>query len=64
MNRLQKLQIARMAYKDINQSIEKWQRPELCGNDLPILCHWDGCITVDDELFHERELRKGLDEVF
>jgi hypothetical protein len=57
MNRLQKLQIARMAYRDIRSAIDKWQ----CDEDpliyINIYSHWDGCITVDDELFQERELR-------
>lgn len=56
MNRLQKLQIARMAYKDIMQVIDKWCDSTRCSDCLGIYFHWDACITVDDELFHEREL--------
>ena len=52
MNSLQKRAIAKMVYKEIDDIIEKWSH-----KDLPILFHWDGCITVDDELFHEHQLR-------
>lgn len=53
MNSLQRLAIAKLAYKDIRAVIDKWD----CNRDLPILFHWEGCITVDDELYHEHQLR-------
>ena len=60
MNRLQKLRIAKIAYRDIKSVIEKWDDHSM---DLPICFHWDGCITVDDELFHEHELREIDDNI-
>ena len=58
MNSLQKRAIARLAYEEISAVINKW---ESLGNygDLHFCAHWDGCITVDDELFHERQIMKN-----
>lgn len=57
MDPLQKRAIAKLAYKEIKSVIDKW---ESLGeyNYLPLCCHWDGCITVDDTLFHEYQLRE------
>ena len=57
MNSLQKRAIAKLAYKEISEVIRKW---ESMGDYkyLPFNCHWDGCITVDDELFHSRQLEE------
>ncbi len=56
MNSLQKRALARLAYSEINEVIEKW---ESLGkyNYLDFSAHWDGCITVDNELFHEWQLK-------
>lgn len=50
-----KLRIARMAYKQVKAAIEAVE-----GRDtlIDIYCHWDECITVDDELFHGHQLRE------
>lgn len=48
-----KLKIAQMAYKQVRKAIDEVESNHM---KIPILCHWDGCITVDDELFHERQL--------
>lgn len=50
-----KLRIACMAYKQIKAALDQVE-----GRDglIDIYCHWDGCITVDDELFHESQLRE------
>lgn len=47
--RKRKLEIAKLAYRDIMSAINRWENGD-------ISFHWDGCISVDDELFHEREL--------
>jgi len=60
MNREQKLAIARMAFIDIVQVINKFQEV----NALKINAHWDQCITVDGELFHADELRRGTTVFF
>jgi hypothetical protein len=51
--RLEKLKIACTAYHQVKTAIEIVERinPE-------VHCHWDGCITVGEELFHEREMEK------
>lgn len=51
--REQKLRIARMAYKEIKEAIENWE-----DSYGIVRCHWDGCISVDDEFFQERELKE------
>ena len=55
MNRKEKLYVARMAYKEIKQVIDKWEKSEQYPN-LIYAC-WDECISVDDELFHHWELK-------
>ena len=51
--REQKLEIARRVYHEIMPVIDRWEN----DSGLDIHCHWDECISVDDELFHSRELR-------
>lgn len=47
------LAVARMAYNEIIDVIEKWE-----GMSKGKICfHWDECITVDGELFQRRQLR-------
>ena len=58
MNSLQKRALAQLAYEEISAVIQKWERLGNYGY-LPFSCNWDGCITVDDELFHEWQLRKS-----
>ena len=60
MNFQQKRAIAKLAYEEIKAVINKW---ESLGNygDLHFCAHWDGCITVDDELFHERQIMKDAE---
>lgn len=48
----EKLAIAKEAYKQIMEGIK---RAESSG---VVCCHWDECITVDDELFHSRHMRE------
>ncbi len=50
------LAVARMAYREIIDVIEKWEN---MGDGTKICCHWDECITIDGELFQRRELRGG-----
>lgn len=54
-----KLRIAHMAYKQVREAIDSVEGREYL---IDILCHWDGCITVDDELFHEHQLRDRSDD--
>lgn len=53
-SREEKLKIARLAYIDIMHVIDYWENHTIDE----IHCHWDECITVEDELFHGPELRK------
>lgn len=55
MNREQKLKIAREGYRKVQGAIEEVEAAGVCR------CHWDECMTVDDEFFHGHEL-KGEDE--
>lgn len=48
--------IAKLAYKEISSVIEKWQSQNDYG--FGIYAHWDGCITVNEELFHDWQLRE------
>lgn len=48
-----KLAIAKLAYKEISEVIERLEATEI------IHAHWDECITVDEELFHGHQLRDG-----
>ena len=54
MEYLDKLLIARQAYYDINQVIDKYENTE----KQSVWFCWDGCIQVDDELFHEHQIRQ------
>ncbi len=56
MNDLQRRAIARLAYKEIREVMDKWESLGEYGY-LPLMCHWDECITVDDTLFHGHQLR-------
>ena len=49
-----KLRIAKLAYKEVQAAMDKFQRD---GTLIDVLFHWDECITVDDELFHGFQLR-------
>jgi hypothetical protein len=51
MNREEKLEIAKRAYKDIIGVISAWE-----NHYETISFHWDGCISIDDEFFTEIEL--------
>lgn len=52
MNRLQKLAIAKIAYRQIKDVIDQWES----GYDNPIKIDWEGCITIDHEFFDDFEL--------
>ncbi len=54
MNRLQALKIAKIAYKEVNEVMEKWNAGVI--NYLPIDFDWHGNIKVDAHLFLEQEL--------
>lgn len=47
----EKLSIAKESYKRIMAVIEPLEA------DGIVHCHWDECITVDDELFHSHQMR-------
>jgi len=53
MNREQKLLLAKLSYRDISRVIDEWEKE----SGFNIYFHWDECISVDDELFHARELK-------
>lgn len=57
MNSLQKRHIAKLVYREIRAVIDKWEYSSAGVPHLDISANWDGCITVDDELFHEHQLR-------
>ncbi len=54
MNRLQALKIAKIAYKDINAVIQKYNHGVI--DYLPIRFHWAGNITIGEHEFKEQEL--------
>lgn len=54
MDRYNARKIARIAYNEIIAVIGKWESENDC--QFGIYAHWDGCITVGDEFFNEREL--------
>jgi hypothetical protein len=54
-DRAKKLAIARAAYKEIKNVIDKFEN----NSQFLVTSDWDGCITVDDEFFQGSEL---LDE--
>ena len=60
MNRLQAFKIARIAYKEMNAVVEKWNHGVI--DYLPVKFHWDGCITVGEEFFNEYELAEYQDD--
>jgi len=59
MNKFRSKKIAKIAYRDIKSVIDKWEKENDCI--FSIHFHWDGCITINDELFHERELIDNKD---
>ena len=60
MNRLEALKIAKIAYKEMNDVVEKWNMGTI--NWLPVQFHWSGNITVGDHDFIEGELVEYKDE--
>ena len=60
MNRLEALKIAKIAYKEMNYVVEKWNRGII--DYLPIKFHWQGSVTVGEYDFIEQELVDYLDE--
>lgn len=54
MDRYSAQKIAKLAYRDIRSVIDRWESKNDC--DFGIYTHWDGCISVNDEIFHEHEL--------
>lgn len=56
MQRHEKLQIAKWAFREISQAIQKWQ--STWRDSINIDCGWLGEITVDDETFTAFELRE------
>ena len=54
MNRLEALKIAKIAYKEMNGVVEKWNMGVI--NWLPVQFHWCGNITVGSHDFLEHEL--------
>lgn len=47
----EKLQIAKEAYRQIKAAIEHFE-----SQGLHYCAHWDGCISVEEEFFTERQL--------
>ena len=60
MDRYNARKIARIAYKDIKSVIQEWEVENDC--QFGIHANWDGCITVGDEFFNERELMDYQEE--
>lgn len=58
----EKLHIAKEAYKAVMQGIKNAES----YLDGKVHCHWDGCISIDDELFHKGQLsgKMNPDEIF
>lgn len=54
-DQMHKLYIARLAYKEVKAVMDKYENSLTCHVSF---C-WDGCIRVDDELFHEHQLRES-----
>lgn len=52
--------IAKLAYRDIRFVIDKWEVENDCVFGIHV--HWDGCITVGDEFFNERELMDYMED--
>lgn len=59
MNRLEARKIAKIAYKQISEVVEQWEKNQ---TDLPISIHWDGCITVGNEFFTEMQLIECVED--
>lgn len=51
MNEKEALEIAKIAYEEIQTVIEKWESKGLC-------VHWDECISIDEFFFQRDELRE------
>lgn len=60
MNRLEALKIAKIAYKEMNDVVMKWNKGAI--NYLPIAFNWLGNVTVGEYAFMEYELVDYLDE--
>jgi hypothetical protein len=55
MDELYKLMIAKLAFREIEEAIDKYEQ----DYNVKIKCHWDKKITVDGTEFYEFQLRKG-----
>ena len=53
-----KLMIAKLAYRDIQDIIEKYER----DYNVIVNCHWDRRISVDGTLFLGYQLKKPEDQ--
>lgn len=51
----EKLKVAKCCYRAVKSAIE-WSETAF---GVEVFCHWDECITVDDELFHGHQLREN-----
>ena len=60
MNRLEALKIAKIAYKEMNDVVAKWNRGVI--NYLPIDFCWDGNVKIGEYHFMEHELVDYLDD--
>ena len=54
MNEMYKLMIAKLAYREIEQAIDKYEQ----DYNVKVKCHWDRKITVDGTEFQGYQLRK------
>lgn len=54
MNRLEALKIAKIAYNELNDVVEKWNTGII--NYLPITFHYTGDVRVGEHFFYEYEL--------
>jgi hypothetical protein len=54
-----RLSIAKAAYKEIKAAIDKYEKDSVL--DIDLCAHWDGCISIDDTIFHEDELKENSD---
>lgn len=53
MEFIQKLGIAKMVYQSIKNTVDCFENRQ----EISIHVHWDGCVTVDGELFNKEELQ-------
>lgn len=60
MNRLEALKIAKIAFKEMNDVVEKWNIGVI--NWLPVQFHWDGNVSVGEHDFMDYELWERKDE--